>query len=712
MPTAPAQTSFAVPDLDRFFRPRVVAVIGASDTEGRPNTAIWRRLRTWGERVGAAVHPVNPNRGTVDGVPCAPTVADVAGDIDVAVVLIGDALAGVADAIDAKARFAVVFSAGFAEAGTEGRAAQQRLDKLLVGSELRLLGPNTNLNAFEELRQGLTGPAIALVTQSGHQGRPVFAGQELGIRLSHWAPTGNEADLEFADFASWFADQPEVGAIAAYIEGFKDGGTLMRAADHAARRGVPITVVKVGRTATGRESAASHTGKLTGADAVTSAVFRQFGVTRVDGLDELLDTSALLARGAPPRTDGVCVYSISGGTSAHMADLCAAAEMALPALGAKTQEQLHQWIPQELRVSNPVDNGGHPVGDWRGRKILDAIVADPAVGVLICPITGAFPPMSDRLAQDLVDVAGTTDVPICVVWGSPVGTESAYRDVLLSSSKVVVFRTFANCVGAVRAYLDHHRFQARYRSPFAAEATPAALSAAPARAMLAERTGPLSEHDSKALLCGHGIRVTRDHLVTSAAAATRAAARLGYPVVLKGCGPGLAHKSELGLVAVGLTSARQVRAVFADLAERGRAAAGDGFDGVLVSEMVAGGIETVVGITQDDLFGPTVMVGLGGALVEVLGDVTFRVPPFDAEEVARMLRELRGFPLLTGVWGRPPADIDALIQAIMAIQRMAVDLAEGLAELDVNPLLVRPEGEGVIALDALAVARSTAPPEV
>src|SRR5205085_1861086 len=195
-------------DLDVFFRPRTVAVIGASDTPGRPNTAMTRKVRAWSEAAGAAFHPVNTNR-----------------------------------------------------------------------------------NAFETFRDDLPGPAIALITQSGHQGRPIFQGQDLGIAMSHWAPTGNEVDLEFADFAAYFADQPQVGVVAGYIEGFKDGRTLMLAADHAARAGVPIVAVKVGRTEEGRSMAKAHTGHLTGADAVISAVFRQLGVTRVDGLDELLDTS-------------------------------------------------------------------------------------------------------------------------------------------------------------------------------------------------------------------------------------------------------------------------------------------------------------------------------------------------------------------------------------------------------------------------------------
>lgn len=691
------------PDLDRFFRPESVAVIGASDAEGRPNTGITRQLIAWAERVGARLHPVHPTRTTVFGLPCHASVADLPEQVDLAVLLVADPLPVVEQLAEAKVKFAVAFASGFAETGDEGAAAQARLGAAVRRSGLRLLGPNTNLNAFEKFRDDLDGPAIALITQSGHQGRPVYTLQELGIRLSHWAPTGNEADLETSDFISYFAEQPEVGAIACYVEGLKDGRQFLLAADRAARNGVPVVAVKVGRTETGARMAASHTGKLTGADTVVDAAMRQFGVIRVDGLDELQDTAALLARARKPLADGVVVYSISGGTGAHFSDLATEAGLTLPTLSQAKQDELHQWIPSYLGVSNPVDNGGHPVGDWRGRKIIDAILADPSVGVLICPITGPFPPMSDKLAQDLVDAAEQTDKLICVIWGSPVGTEEAYRTTLLGSSRVATFRTFGNCITAVRAYLGHHRFTAAYRSPF--EDAPRTTSPSFRKAQALMRPGQqLSEHAAKQLLRAYGIRVPREQLVTSAAAAVRAAGLVGYPVVMKASGPQLAHKTELGLVKIGLTSASQIRDAYRELTDIARYE-NVPLDGILVCQMVERGVEMVVGVTQDELFGPTVTVGLGGVLVEVLHDVAVRVPPFGEDQARAMLGELRGHALLEGVRGAPPADVDALVEVILRVQRMAMELGDELSELDINPLMVLPRGQGAVALDALAICR-------
>src|SRR5689334_10929507 len=340
-------------DLDAFLHPKTIAVIGASEQSAKPNTAMTRKFDAWAKKNGATFYPVHPRYETILGHKVYPSIFDVPGDIDLAIILTGQAVDTFEEVLARKAKFAVIFAAGFSESGKEGEKLEARLTKIVEEGDVRLLGPNTILNAFENFRDDLEGPSIALVTQSGHQGRPAFQGQELGIRLTHWAPTGNEVDLEFADFARYFADQPEVGVVACYIEGFKDGRTLMLAADHAAKLRKPIVMVKVGKTAAGQSMAQSHTGHLTGSDAVTSAVFRQFGVTRVDGLDELLEVSMSFARTQPDKVPawargggapGVCVYAISGGTGAHMADVLADAGLSLPDLTPASQKALHDGL--------------------------------------------------------------------------------------------------------------------------------------------------------------------------------------------------------------------------------------------------------------------------------------------------------------------------------------------------------------------------------
>lgn len=701
-------------DLDAFLHPKSIALIGASEQSAKPNTAMTRKFDAWARANGAAFYPVHPKYETILGHPVYASLADVPGEIDLAIILTGKAVDTFEEVLASSAKFAVIFAAGFSETGKDGAELEHRLEQMVAGGDVRLLGPNTNLNAFENFRQDLDGPAIALVTQSGHQGRPIFQGQEIGIRLSHWAPTGNEVDLEFADFTAYFADQPEVGVIACYIEGFKDGRTLMLAADHAAEMHKPIVIVKVGRTDAGASMAQSHTGHLTGSDAITSAVFRQFGVTRVDGLDELLEVSTGLARTRPAsvpawakrgREPGICVYAISGGTGAHMADMISAARLNLPDLTKATQRTLHDGlIPAYLRVSNPVDCGGPPVADARGRQILDAIVADPRIDIVVVPITGAVDMFNAPFTRDLIAVAATTDKPILVVWGAPPGTDDTYYLRLLDGG-LPVFRTFGTCVTTARAYVDYWRFAAHHTSPFTTAPVTPLAAAKKARAIIehAEPGAALSEWESKQVLAAYGIKSSKDRLCNSAAEAVKAATELGYPVVMKVSSPDLLHKSDLGLVKVGVASAKAARTAYDDLVTTARSAGGKHarIDGVLVCEMVTGGIETVVGISQDDLFGPVVMAGLGGIFVEVLGDVTFRVPPFGEDQAAAMLTELAGAKMFDGVRGAKPADRAAMVDVIMKVQRMAMDLADILGELDVNPLVVRPKG--AVALDALIV---------
>ncbi|MEU3599811.1 acetate--CoA ligase family protein [Streptomyces sp. NPDC006798] len=695
-----------VPDLDRFFRPAAIAVVGASDAEGGPNAAITRRLIDWAARSGARLHPVHPERAEVFGLPCVPRVGELPEPVDVAVLLAGDPLPLVGELAGAGVRFAVVPAPapGYAETGEEGAAARARPADAVRRAGIRLLGPGAGLGAFEEFRDDLEGPAVALVTRCGPEGRPVLALQELGIRVSHWATTGDEADLETADFISYFAERPEVGAIACQVEGLGDGRSFLLAADRAARRGVPVVAVRVGGTEPGAGTAASRPGKPPGAERVVDAAMRQFGVIRVEGPDELQDVSALLARARPPLADGIAVHSVSGGTGAHFAGLAAAAGLRLSSLTSGGEPEPRLWVPESAGAADPADDADRRTdGRGDGRKTIDALLADPDVGVLICPVPGPCPPVSDRLARDLVAAAETTEKLVCVVWGSPVGTEAAYRETLLGSSRVATFRTFANCVTAVRAYLDHHRFSACYRSPFDEAPRTPSPSFRKARELL--RPGArLSVHAAKQLLRAYGIRVPREQLVTSAAAAVRAAGQVGYPVVMKASGSGLAYRTELGLVKIGLTAASQVRDAYRELTDIARHEGSD-LDGVLVCQLVERGAELVVGVGRDDVFGPTVTVGPGGALAEVLRETAVRVPPFGEAQARAMLAELRGRALLDGVRGGPPMDVDALVEVVLRVQRMALELGDHLSELEINPLMVLPRGQGAVALDALAVCR-------
>ena len=695
-------TSKAETDLTLFFHPRTVAVVGATDNQKHGNYFLFKKVLARAAVENATVYAVNPRAGLkeIEGAPVVPTIADVPGDIDLAVLMVNkERIEQILIETCARTpKFVIVFTAGFRETGVpEDAALEERLAQIARNAGVRLFGPNTNVNALE-IFPNLPGPKLALVTQSGHQGRPVAQGVELGVGITTWVPTGNEADLQAEDFIDYFVDDDEVAVIACYIEGFKDVAKLRRAAERAAVAGKPIVLVKIGRTEEGARMAASHTGHLTGSDAVHDAFFKQLGMIRVDDLDELLDTAALFTRLPRAPGDGICVYAISGGTGTHMADLAAAGGLRLPRLSDETQAKLHELgIADYLTVSNPVDNGAQPVRTpGVNRALIEACLEDPAVDILICPITGILPSMSKIVASDIVDAYRSAKKPVIVIWGSPVTDDEGYR--ILVEGRVPMFRSFKACVAGVKRYVDYWRFQ----ESFAVEQVTQPRIPSGLETMLAG-SGALSEADSAMVASHFSVPFPRSALCVSEDQAAEAVKKLGAPVVMKACGPAILHKSDLGLVKVGV-GFDDVVPVFRLLDRKGRDAGGEaGYEGVLVQELAPEGEEVIVGLKNDPQFGPVVLFGLGGIFVEVLKDVSMRVCPLSRRDAEEMVREVRGYPLLEGARGRSAADVDALVDLICNVARMGMDLRERLEELDLNPVRVRARGEGVIALDALLV---------
>jgi acyl-CoA synthetase (NDP forming) len=678
-------------DLDLFFHPRTIALIGATDDKRKAGYALFRKIVERSEREGTKVYPVNPRIEEIDGIKSYPSLAEVPDDVDVAVVMIGDAEKGVRDAVEKGARFCIIFTAGFSELGEEGRKREEELARIARDGGVRLFGPNTNLNAFESFPD-TPGKKLALITQSGHQGRPIAQGVELGIGVAAWAPTGNEADLEVSDFIEHFAEQDDVAVIAAYIEGFKSIPRLRAAADKAMEAGKPIVLIKIGRTEEGRRMALAHTGHLTGSDAVHDAFFKQYGMIRVDDLDELLETSALFCRLGPPRGDGVCIYAISGGTGAHMADLASHNGLRLPRLEESTQERLRAIIPDYLTVANPVDNGAQTVKFGQNKQLLDIVMEDPTVDIVVCPITGVLPSMSKVVCTDIVEAYLSGTKHVVVIWGSPVTDDGGYR--ILVEGQVPMFRSFRSCAVGLRRYLDYGRRRESYEPrTVGAPYVPEALLG------LLEVSGPLAEHESAQVAEAFGVPVVRSRLTIKADEAVAAAEELGYPVVAKATGPEIQHKSEMGLVHVGVAGEAELRDVFDELANA------PGSEGVLVQEMISEGEEVIVGFSDDPQFGPVVLFGLGGIFVEVMQDVALRVAPLTRADAEEMIREIKAFPLLDGARGRPKADQDALVELLLNVSRIAMDLRERVSEFDLNPVRVMPEGRGVVALDALVVRK-------
>ena len=447
---------FSAAEIAEFFHPRGIVIVGSVDRSAF--------TKTRNERFGCPVCYVNPRGGGGggggggDGVDVYTSLDLVPDPVDLAIVKVRPELA--IPMIDACAlrgiQNVLVISNGFGEIGAEGVDFERRLVEAIRRTGLRVIGPNTNENAFEAfpLPPGHRGGRIGLITQSGFQGRAVVEGTAIGAGFSRWVPTGNEAGLESADMLSYFAEDAATTAIAAYIEGFKSGDKLRAGLWAANQRKKPVVMLKMGATQQGAKMATSHTGHLTGADAVVDGLFAQYGVTRVRDLDELLETANLFAKFPSPDAVGprCALYSVSGGSATLMAECAEMFGVPAPALTAQTQEALKALFPPYLEVSNPIDNGGtflvHSPVDKR-IAALDLIAADPNVDIVVIGVSGAYAGLSDPFSADLLAWAPTAKKPVVATWNSPRMNTPAFENVLLSG--VPMFRSFRGCFQALRA---------------------------------------------------------------------------------------------------------------------------------------------------------------------------------------------------------------------------------------------------------------------
>lgn len=664
-----------------FYRPRSVAVVGAHDTRGGLSQFTQQAMQLC-RRVGSTFLPVNPTRPAVYGVPCLASVAELPESVDVMCIFTGDALAILRQAAEnsRRARFVMVFANGFSELQTEEGVAKER--ELVAAAHAigaRLVGPNTNLNAWDALAE-LPGRKIAVIAQSGNQGRPMIQAQDVGVGISYWAPTGNEADLESADFIDFFTADPDTAVVCGYIEGFTRGQRLREAAITAVERQTPIALVKVGRSAAGASMAHSHTGHLAGSDELYDAFFDQYGITRVDELDELTEVGIALARCPVPTADGVGIISASGGAAAHVADVVDAHGLPLPALSAATQERLREIIPDQFRVDNPVDNGGPVMFTAQGPRIWELILEDPGIGVLLCPIPAASPKLTEAVVAAVVSVAAGATIPILPIWLGPFRRDLGYDD--LWAAGLPVFHSIRKAVLAARALLAHPA-----RNSALQDVAKLARSLPPIQPVVT--AGPVLDEDAAtSWLTERGFVFAERRKAGSIAEAVTAARAIGLPVVVKGLGA--AHKSEHGLVHADLRTAEDVAAAAEHVLAKG---VGE----LLVARHERGGIELLAGITTDPVLGPVILVGAGGVTAEAVRDVQRSVLPLTRERVHTMLSRLRIAPLLDGWRGAPPIDREALVDTIMRLG--AVAESGVVTEIDINPLLVRPGG--VIGLDAL-----------
>lgn len=695
--------------LDRLLRPRRIAMVGASD-----KNLFSRRSFAQHHRVASSIDLtlVNPRTAVVHGVETVPTCADVPGGIDCAYLMTPHSITiqALEEAAAVGGRAGVVLSQGWAEEGPEGKSRQDALVQRARELDVLLLGPNHL--GFANLWDGVAACALgldmpiepghlALVSQSGAVGSSLvgYAARQ-DVRFSFVVTTGNESMVTVSDVVHHLVDDENTKAIAVFAETIRKPEVFRAAARKAADLGKAIVILKAGSSELAAQTAQAHTGALVGDDRVIDAVLRQEGVIRVDSLEDLICTGALCAGTGPLRADGVAVLSVSGGACDLIADRGEVEGLHLPEISTQTAEALAAILPPYGHPQNPLDVTGGALADpevWR--KGIEAMAREESVGLI--GVVTSLPTGGEPQREETFHAVGQK-LAEC---GLP-GVIFPQVETVQSEEVCRVKRESGvpNVLPSVDRFVPAAARLARWSRWLKNRPHTAQAPQAGATYSIASTEGPVSENQGRGLLAEAGIPAVPAVLATTADEAATAAEDMAGAVVLKMSSAQVAHKTELGGVELNVVGEDAVRASFGRLTDRADAA-GVSLDGVLVSPMRTGGVELLVGVTRDDDWGLILAVALGGQLVELLDDSALRVLPVGRDDVRAMLGELRGRALLDGFRGSKPADVDAVVDAVVAIADLATGLGDEIESLEVNPLLV--DGDRVEALDVLVTRRSS-----
>lgn len=715
-----ASTPLEITGMESLYNPASIAVVGASPTPGKPGNRPLPLLKSQG--YNGRIAAVNPNYSEVEGIPCYPTLLDVPFDVEMAVISVPAALVMnvLRHGAEKGIRSAVIFTAGFAEIDQRGRRLQDEMTAFARAHGIRLMGPNciglmnlTNgvMATFATSAGGeIARPAVlAFISQSGAFGNMAHRqAREAGVGFSSFASVGNEAETEFADYVHYLLRDPEARVIGGYMESAKDGRKLRQVAEQALLMGKPICILKVGRTSAGARAASSHTGSLAGNDAIYSAFFRQMGIVRLDDLGDLTNFVLLHQTGRNFEKTRVCILGGSGGHGVRLSDQCESHGLTVPELSRETRQRLEEIMPDIGSARNPIDFTTQGSRDQDLTcKCLEEIANCDDVDIIF--MRGRFGGSSGRnapagrwngrFANQIIEVQRTTDKPIVMTESKPYrGRRNRVEQSVFDAG----IASLPDGMVAAKAVAQLSWYQRKVRRALAdaeRERPRPPVDSQLAKDLLAGGE-QLLEAESKQVLREFGIPVTPEELVTSREEAIAAAERIGYPVVLKIQSRQILHKTEANGICLNLTRPDEVAKAYDGLrAHAGAYDAGALIEGVLVQKMVKGGVETIVGVTTDPVFGPVVMFGLGGIFVEVLKDVSFRVAPLRLRDAEEMCEEIRGSGILSGARGRDPLDRGALIDVLLKLSQLATEHADRIEELDINPLLLF--SNGAVALDAL-----------
>jgi acetyltransferase len=698
-----------------MFNPRGIAIVGANPDLSRPGRQTVLALERHGYRGG--VYPVNPRYQEIGGKKSHASIADIDGPVDVAVIALQAKY--VPDVITQCGRkgirFAVVLGGGFREIGPEGAQLEQQMLAAACAGGVRFIGPNClgyknihdhvfacfgSITRAPDLKRG---PVSALIQSGGYGNSLVIQCGYAGVGFRYLVASGSESDIKTTEIIDAYVDDPGTKVILAYLEGVHDGRAFMASARRALAAGKPLVVVKAGNTRQGERAAASHTAFMTASYDVYRAAFKQCGVVEVEDIADAADILQTLVGGRLARGRRVAVMSGSGGSLVSFADGADHHELTLTPLTEETRAILREHVPSIGSVVNPVDlTAGYQKSENMPRyvKCIEAVLADPGIDQLgVFLATGG----GDSLVQSanaIVAARNSGNKPILVFSALPPELTVDGRNILHEAGipPLATPHRVAAAMGKLADYSSARQRAARLGAEYVPASRPLPT--------LPLGSGALDEHSSKEILRAFGLSVTRDVLLDANADKPSLPQHMTYPVAVKIVSRDIAHKTDIGGVRLGVADAAQLEHAVAEILSNATKAARDAvITGVLASEMVNDGIETIIGVLNDPVFGPVVVFGMGGVLAETLRDTTYRVAPFDVETAREMIGELRAAAVFGSLRGQAPRDSEALAKTLSAVSEFAWLARARLVEMDLNPVLVRPAGAGVAIADALIVLK-------
>ncbi|BBK42176.1 acyl-CoA synthetase [Allostella vacuolata] len=703
-----------------FFAPRSVAVVGAADDPTRVRGRILAQLLKGG--FAGPVYPVHPTAATIQGLPAHPSVGATPQPADLALVAIPSERvpAVLEECAAAGVRSVLVYSGGFAEEGGAKRELQDEVAAIAARTGIRVGGPNSvgflniadgvcatfspaiDFAALPAQRLPAAGRRIGIISQSGGLGFAIFnRGLRRHLTFSHVVNTGNEADIDATDVLDFLVEDPATGVILLFLESIRRGDRFQAVAAKALARGKPIVVAKVGRSAAGQRAALSHTASLTGADAAYDSVFRHLGIVRVDDQDAMLDAAQALALCPPLAGRRVGIVTISGGVGGWMSDTLEGQGFSVPALSAEVQARIRTYLPPFGAAFNPVDITASAMENDHRVQSLEVLATAEGIDAVVNISSLAADPRLPLERERLEQLVRSSARPI-LFYSYPLPAPAAAD--ILAGLGIPLYTSLGGVARALSALAQYHEARTRPPDP------PPAGDPAAARAALDNAGETLCEYQAAPLLAAYGIPTAPARLARSAAEARRWATELGFPVVLKVQSPDIPHKTEAGGVVLGLTNGEAVADAYAAILRRVAAShPGAAIHGILVQRMAARGVEMIAAAVNDPGLGPQVSVGLGGVLVELLGDLAMAPAPLGPVGADALVGRLRGAPLLGGWRGAAAADRAAFADLAARLSRLAADLADRIVEIELNPVLVHPQGHGVSVVDALVRQRPKEP---